>query len=133
VAAQRGMPLRWQTGQKGMNIGVDAGTKLSPMRGSNRRAAVAAPAANRLDLQGGNAVMVHRLPHTAGMRYGSGDRQSRGGESAHEGENKQQSGGQAVHGWSVSSILVWSDDRLRAVATQVLARGIAFTGVVRWK
>jgi hypothetical protein len=56
-------------------------------------------AVNGLNFNAARAAIVHRLPYTAGMRDGSRDRQSHGGESAHERENEQQSGGQAVHGW----------------------------------
>jgi hypothetical protein len=56
-------------------------------------------AATVLDFEAAGAVLVHWLPHAAGMRRRRGDCQSNGGKSAHEHENKQQSGGQAVHGW----------------------------------
>lgn len=59
-------------------------------------------AANGLKFKAGRAVVVHPLPHTAGMWQRSGDRQSDRGESAHERENEQQSGGQAMHGWLAS-------------------------------
>ncbi len=44
------------------------------------------------------AVVVHRLPHTAGVGRRSGNRQSHRDERARKQQRKQQSGGQAIHG-----------------------------------
>jgi hypothetical protein len=63
-------------------------------------------AAHPLNFNAARAIIVHRLPHTAGMRDGNRDRQSHGGESAHERENEQQSDGQAMHGWFVAGKLL---------------------------
>jgi hypothetical protein len=76
------------------------------MPGGDRRAAVAMFAAHRLNFNAARAIVVHWLPHTAGVRDGSRERQSHGGQSAHEGENEQQSGGQAMHGGFVAGKLV---------------------------
>ena len=72
------------------------------MGGGDGRAAILMVAANILDFQAAGAVIVHGLPHTAGMRQRRGDRQRYRGKRAHEQQNKQQSGDQAVHGWLVA-------------------------------
>ena len=99
VAAPIQTRLRWQVSQQRVNIRVDARAKFGPLDRGHRRAAVAMFAAKVLDFDAAGAMLVHWLPHAAGMRRRRGDCQSYGGKSAHEHENKQQSGGQAVHGW----------------------------------
>jgi hypothetical protein len=69
------------------------------MGSGDGRAAILMVAANILDFQAAGAVIVHGLSQTAGMRQRRGDRQGYGSEGAHEQQNKQQSGGKAVHGW----------------------------------
>jgi hypothetical protein len=93
------MRLRRQVGQQRVNIGIDVRAEFRPVGGGDRRAAVVAFAANVSDFDAAGAMLVHWLPHAAGMRRRRGDCQSYGGKSAHEHENKQQSGGQAVHDW----------------------------------
>jgi hypothetical protein len=55
-------------------------------------------AASGLNFEAAGTVVVHWLPQTARMRQGSEDRQSDGSYAADEQQNKQQSGGQAMHG-----------------------------------
>jgi len=43
------------------------------------------------------AMIVHWLSHAAGVCRRSRDRQRHRGKSAHQQQNQQQSGGQAVH------------------------------------
>jgi hypothetical protein len=85
-----------------MSIGLRAQAGLGPVRGGHRWATTATFAASGPEFKATGAMIVHRLPYTAGMRQGSRDRQTHGKESAHERENEQQSGGQAVHGWLVA-------------------------------
>ncbi len=106
VAVPSWMRLRRQIGEERVNIGVDARAKLSPMGGSDGRATIVLPTAYVLDLKATGAVIVHRLPHAAGVGWGRRDRQGHGGQSAHEQQNKQESGGQAVHDWFVVQQLV---------------------------
>ena len=63
------------------------------MGSGDRWAAILMVAADILDPQAAGAVIVHGLPHTAGMRQRRGDRQRYRSEGAHEQQNKQQSGG----------------------------------------
>lgn len=101
VAAQRRMWLRRQIGQEWMNIGSKARVDFGPMAGSGRRAAVMTFAASGLEFKAAGAVIMHWLPHATGMWQRSRYRQGHGGKRAHEQQNEQQSGGQAVHGWFV--------------------------------
>ena len=55
-------------------------------------------AAHGLYVASAGAVLVHRLPHTAGVGQRSGDRQGHRDERARKQQHKQQSGGQAIHG-----------------------------------
>jgi hypothetical protein len=71
------------------------------MGGGHRRAAIAVSAANILDFKAAGALLVHWLPHATSVRWRRGHRQSDRGNRAHEQQNKQQSGGQATHGWFV--------------------------------
>ena len=43
------------------------------------------------------AMVMHRLPDAAGVRRRSRDRQGHRGKSAHQQQNQQYSGSQAVH------------------------------------
>lgn len=56
-------------------------------------------AANIPDLKAAAALVMLCLSHTACMWRGRGDRQSDWGKGAHEKQNEQHSGGQAVHNW----------------------------------
>jgi len=62
------------------------------------------PRVNRLCLQAAGTLVVQRLPHATGMRWWCRDSQGHGGKRAHERQNKQQSGGQAVHDWFLQRI-----------------------------
>jgi len=55
--------------------------------------------ASSLESRRERTVIVEHSPHTAGVWRRSGKRQSHWGKCAHEQQNKQQSGGQTVHGW----------------------------------
>ncbi len=55
-------------------------------------------AANRLQIAAAGAVIVHWLPHTAGMRQRRSDRHGHRDEDPRKQQHKQQSGGQAMHG-----------------------------------
>jgi hypothetical protein len=54
-------------------------------------------AADIPDLKAAAALVMHCLSHTTRMRRGGGDCQCDWGKNAHEKQNEQQSGGQAVH------------------------------------
>ncbi len=91
--------------QKRLDTRVNACLERNPSGGSHRRTTIVTLTAHCLDVPAAGAVVVHRLPHTAGMRQGSGNRQGRRGQCAHEQQDKQQSGGQAIHGWLRGSVL----------------------------
>ena len=55
--------------------------------------------ASSLEFHRERAMIMKRSPHTAGVGRRSGERQSHRGKRPHEQQNKQQSGGQTVHGW----------------------------------
>ena len=84
VAAQRRMWLRRQIGQEWVNIGSEARVDFGPMAGSDRRAAVVTFAAGGLEFKAAGAVIMHWLPHAAGMWQRGGYRQGHGGKRAHE-------------------------------------------------
>jgi hypothetical protein len=82
-----------------MGVRVDRRAQLSPPRSGDRRTAVAGPAAHLSYSATGGAVIVHRLPHTAGMRNGTRHRHRHRDKPARKQQHKQQSGGQAIHNW----------------------------------
>lgn len=87
------MRARRQIGEKRMSTGVNAGSELSPMGSRHRGTAIAILAAHRLYFATAGAVVLHRLPHTAGMRRRSRDRHGYRDKRARKQEHKQQSGG----------------------------------------
>ncbi len=52
---------------------------------------------------GVHSSIVHRHPHAAGLRHGSRKRQGCRNKRARKQQHKQQSGGQAIHGWFAES------------------------------
>lgn len=97
IAAEDRMRAGRKIGEKRTSIGVNAGSEISPMGSRHRGTAIAILAAHRLHFATAGAVVVHRLPHTAGMGRRSRDRHGRGDKRAREQEHKQQSGGKAMH------------------------------------
>src|SRR5882724_9009718 len=69
------------------------------MSGRNRRTAIVMLAVHRLYVATTGAVLVHRLPHTAGMGCRNRNRQGHRDKRAPKQQHKQQSGGQAIHDW----------------------------------
>lgn len=67
------------------------------MSSSDGGAAVMVLAADIPDLKAAAALVMLCLSHTTRMRRGGGDCQCDWGKNAHEKQNEQQSGGQAVH------------------------------------
>ena len=56
-------------------------------------------AAYGLHFANAGTMIVHRLPHAAGMRKGGRNRHPNGDKDPREQKHQQQSGGQAIHGW----------------------------------
>ena len=56
-------------------------------------------AVHRLYVATTGAVLMHRLPHTAGMGCRNRNRQGHRDKRARKQQHKQQSGGQAIHDW----------------------------------
>jgi len=83
----------------------------------------------RRGLEAARAGAVHWPPHAAGMWRRSGDGQDHGSKAAREQENQQQSGGQAVHDWSVFRQTSGPKDRLGAAAKQALG---GYVGAAVW-
>src|ERR1700682_5695077 len=69
------------------------------MSSRNRRTAIAIFAVHRLYVAATGAMIVHRLPQTAGMGCGSRNRHGHRDKRARNQQHKQQSGGQAIHDW----------------------------------
>jgi hypothetical protein len=86
-----------QAGEKWVSVRVDSRSQVGPMSRGNGRTAIAIPASHRLYFTTPGAVIVHRLPHTTGMRRRSRNRQSHRDKRAREQQHKQQSGGQTIH------------------------------------
>ena len=88
-----------QAGQKGMDPRVSSRSQVGPKSGRNWRTAIAILAGHRLYFTTAGAVILHRLPQTAGMRQGSRNRQGHRDKRARKQQHKQQPGGQAIHDW----------------------------------
>ena len=63
------------------------------------------------------AVIVHRLPHAAGVGRRRSNRQSHRDKRARNEQHKQRSGGQAIHDWFGPSLS--PQDRGREASAQV--------------
>ena len=98
IGAEQWSQLRRQVCQKRASALADSRAGLGPMGGCHGRAAIAVLAAHGLELETAGTRTMQRFPQAAGMWRRSGDRQGHGGEDVHEKQNKQQSGGQTVHG-----------------------------------
>ena len=71
-------------------------------------------------LKAAAALIMHWLSHATRMRRGGGDCQCHWGKSAHEQQNEQQSGGQAVHDrFAAERLWPGPSHRSRAVRAQV--------------
>jgi hypothetical protein len=79
-------------------------------------------AVHSLDLAAAGAVIVHRLPHAAGMGQGRGNGHGHPDKRAREQQHKQRSGGHAKHdwfGWSRLGPSLSPQDRGREASAQV--------------
>jgi hypothetical protein len=88
-----------QAGQKRMDTRVSSRSQVGPVSGRNWRTAIAILAGHGPYFTTAGAVIVHRLPQTAGMRQGSRNRQGHRDKRARKQQYKQQPGGQAIHDW----------------------------------
>ena len=88
-----------QVGQQRMRAGINSRSQFGPVSSSKWRAAIVILAAYGLDFANAGTMIVHRLPHAAGMRQGGRDRHTNGDKDPREQKHQQQSGGQAIHGW----------------------------------
>ena len=79
-------------------VGAQPRPELRCMRYGQRTAAVMTAEIKSSEFGFRGRVRVH-LPHTAGVRRRGGDRQGYRGEGAHQQQNQQKSGGQAMHKW----------------------------------
>ncbi len=81
-----------------MRAGINSRSQFGPVSSGKRGAAIVILAAYGLDFANAGAMIVRRLPHAAGMRRWSGDRQAYGDKNPREQKHQQQSGGLAIHG-----------------------------------
>ena len=97
VAVQDGTRIRSQEAEQRTGRGIDSRSQFSPMSSGDGRTAIAVSSAHRLYFTAARAVIVHCLPHAAGMRQRRRNRHAHGDKDAREQKHQQQSGGQAMH------------------------------------
>jgi hypothetical protein len=82
-----------------MRAGIYSRAQFGPVSSGKRGAAIVILSAYGLDFADAGAMIVHCLPHAAGMGQRHRDRHAHGDEDPCEQKNQHQSGGQAIHGW----------------------------------
>ena len=100
---QDGTRIRSQEAEQRTGRGIDSRSQFSPMSSGDGRTAIAVSSAHRLYLAAVRAVIVHRLPHAAGMRQRRRDRHAYGDKDPREQKNQQASGGQTMHGQATNA------------------------------
>ena len=83
------MRVRRQIGQQWMERGIDSRSQFGPMSSGDGRTAIAVSSAHRLYFAAAGAVIVHRLPHAAGMRQRRRDRHAHGDKYPDEQKHQQ--------------------------------------------
>ncbi len=123
IAVQHGMRSRGQEAQKWMGLRIDARSQFGPMSGGDGRTAIAVSSTHGLDFAAARALIVHRLPHAAGVRQGRRDRHAEGNKNPREQKNQHQSGGQAMHGQPTTTGHKNRGHKARAQVPPVIGNG----------